>query len=141
MERKVTHDDLMRYLDGEITPEERAWVDECLEDSTELQRELAVFRAMKNDLQDLTFVAPTGGDSIWSAVNRRITRPLGWLLVIVGTAVWSVYGAYLFATSAVNPVEKLTVGAILIGLALLLGSVVWERYGEWQTDPYRDVHR
>ena len=141
MERKVTHDDLMRYLDGECTPEERAWIDDSLEGSTELQRELAVFRAMKNDLQDLTFVAPAGGDSMWSAVNRRLTRPLGWLLLIVGTAVWSVYGAYLFATSAADPVEKLTVGAILIGLALLLGSVVWERYGEWRTDPYRDVHR
>ena len=38
MERKVTHDDLMRYLDGETTPEERVWIDDSLERSTELQR-------------------------------------------------------------------------------------------------------
>ncbi len=141
MERRITHDDLMRYLDGETSQEEHVWIDETLEVSTELQRELAVFRAMKNDLQDLTFAAPAGSDSVWSVVNRRLTRPLGWILLIVGLSSWSVYAAYLFATSAGDPFEKMATGAVVIGLVLLLASVIWERYQEWHTDPYRDVHR
>jgi hypothetical protein len=37
--------------------------------------------------------------------------------------------------------EKLATGAVVIGILALLTSVIWERYREWLTDPYRDVHR
>lgn len=141
MEREITRDDLMRYLDGEASPDERAWIGESLSASTELQRELALFRAMKSDLQDLTFVAPGGSGSVWDVVNRRLTRPMGWAFFLSGSIVWFVYGAYLFGTSAANPLEKMATGAIVIGLLLLLLTVIWERYKEWLSDPYRDVHR
>lgn len=131
----------MRYLDGETSPEERGQLEEQLTTSTELQRELAVFQAMKRDLQDLTFAAPRGSGSVWDQVNRRLTRPLGWVLVIVGTVIWLVYGAFLFLTSAAQPIEKLATSAVGIGILLLLATVIWERYEESATDPYRDVHR
>ena len=141
MKSRVTHDDLMRYLDGESPPDERRRIDEQIAGSTELQRELAVFRAMKGDLQDLTFVPVGASDSVWDQVNRRLARPLGWIFLVAGTAVWMVYGAYLYVTSAAEPLEKMIASAIGIGLLLLLATVIWERYQEWLTDPYRDVHR
>ena len=42
-----SHDDLMRFLDGELPPEEHARVQARIEASTELSREVAIFRAMK----------------------------------------------------------------------------------------------
>ena len=39
--------------------------------STELQRDLAVFRTMKNDLQAMTF-GLANDQSAWGAVHRRI---------------------------------------------------------------------
>jgi len=141
MARHVSSEDLMRYLDGEMAPEERAAVDAQLALSTELQRELAIFRSMKSDFRELTFQPASHRDSVWDRVNRRLTRPIGWILMATGAAVWTSYGAYVFATSPSDPWEKLATGAIAIGILMLLASVIWERYREFQTDPYRDVQR
>ena len=47
MQERVTHEELMRYLDGEVAPDERNRIEASVESSTELRREVAVFRAMK----------------------------------------------------------------------------------------------
>ncbi|NIP80856.1 MAG: hypothetical protein GWM90_17220, partial [Gemmatimonadetes bacterium] len=49
----ITHDELMRYLDGELPPDRARRVEEAMEASTELRREYTVFRRMKTDLEDL----------------------------------------------------------------------------------------
>ncbi len=131
----------MRYLDGELPPAERARVEARLEASTEARRELAVFRAVKEDLQAVPLPGPGDGDTIWDRVAREVARPAGWLLVALGTVILSVYGAYLFATSQANPLEKLGAAAVGVGILLLLATVIWERYREWETDPYRHVQR
>ena len=131
----------MRYMDGEMPPEQRARLDAELERSTELKRELAIFRAMRTDFQGLSFDPATYHRSVWDKVNTSVTRPVGWILVVVGVIVWTAYGAYLFTTSPANAWEKLATGAIVIGILALLASVIWERYREWGADPYRDVHR
>jgi hypothetical protein len=137
----ISHDDLMRYLDGELSPEDRARVDVALGSSTELQREVAIFQTLKSDFQGLNFAATKRRHSVWDQVNAQVNRPIGWILVVVGTVIWMTYGTYVFATSTVSPWEKLATGAIAIGIMLLLASVIWERYREWDTDPYKDVTR
>ena len=131
----------MRYLDGEMPPEERAEVDTELAASTELRRELAIFRALKADFQELSFHSAQYRESVWDRVNNQVTRPIGWILVAIGATTWTSYGAYLFATSPTDPWEKLATGAIAIGILMLLTSVIWDRYRELQNDPYRDVQR
>ena len=141
MASRVSKEDLMRYMDGEMPPEERTRLDAELERSTELTRELAIFRAMRSDFQGLTFDPGTYHRSVWDQVNASVTRPVGWILIVVGVIVWMAYGAYVFTTSPADPWGKLATGAIVIGILTLLASVIWERYQEWGTDPYRDVHR
>ncbi len=138
---RITSEDLMRYIDGELAPEERARVDAELETSTELQREVAIFRALKEGFQELSFHPAELRRSVWDGVNARVTRPVGWIFVVVGAVVWLTYGAYVFATSPGDPWEKLAMGAVAIGILLLLASVIWERYREWEKDPYKDVYR
>ena len=36
---------------------------------------------------------------------------------------------------------KLTTGAVVIGILVLLAQVILDRYREYGTDPYRNVHR
>jgi ferric-dicitrate binding protein FerR (iron transport regulator) len=139
--RPITPDDLMRYLDGELSPEERLRVESELERSTELAREAAMFRALKEDFQGLAFHPANRHTSVWDQVNARVNRPIGGLLVVAGIAVWMTYGAYVFTTSAIAPWEKMATGAVAIGTLMLFASVIWERYREWQTDPYKDVQR
>ena len=137
----VTTEELMAYMDGELPPDERLRVEDGLASSTELQRDLAMYQAMKSDIQGLHFQAPHDRSSVWDQVNRRLNRPMGWGLLISGLVIWMTYGTYLFATSSVSRWEKLGTGAIAIGVLMLLASVIWERIQELETDPYRNVQR
>ncbi len=136
----ISHETLMRYLDGEVAPDERTRIRAAVAASTELQRDVAVFGAMKRDLQGMAF-SISRDDSVWGVVHRRLTRPIGWLLVLAGFTVWAAYGSYLYLMSAIDPREKLATFAIGVGILLLFSSVIYERYKEWLTDPYRDVVR
>jgi hypothetical protein len=130
----------MRFLDDELSPEERTRVQQALGTSTELQRELAIYQAIRSDLTAL----PEGmrpGSSVWGSVNRRLTRPVGWILMVSGFLIWAGYGAWVFTTSPANPVEKMAVGALVVGFLILLGSTIMDRLQEWKTDPYRDIER
>ena len=137
---KVEQEDLMRFLDGEVTPEERAVVEQYLETSSELRREVAIFRSMKEELQDLSF-ADRGGDSVWKPIRSRITVPTGWVLAGSGLVVWAGYGIWTFVRSPSAILMKLATGGIAIGILVLLAHVILERIREYGTDPYRDVHR
>lgn len=137
----VDRDELMRYLDGELSPSERSRVEERISASTELQRQLLLFRAMKGDLQEISFEPLRAPPSIWDRIQRRVTRPVGWALLVAGSVAWVLYGSYVFLTSQVQPVEKLATAAVVVGILLLLGAVIRERYREWLVDPYRDVRR
>ena len=141
MTESVSKEDLMRYMDGEMPPEQRVRLDAALERSTELKRELAIFRAMRTDFQGLSFDPGTYHRSVWDQVNASVTRPIGWILIVLGVIVWTAYGVYVFTTSPANAWEKLATGAIVIGILALLASVIWDRYREWGNDPYKDVHR
>ncbi len=140
MTEQMSHESLMRYLDGEAAPEERARIDALVAESTELQRDLVLFRTMKSDLQAMTF-GLANDHSVWGAVHRRITRPLGWLLLSGGFLTWIVYGSYLYIASAIDIWEKLATSAIGLGILFLFGTVIYERRKEWLTDPYRNVYR
>ena len=137
----VRPDDLMRFLDGEIAPEERTRIEAALAGSTELQRELALFRAMKEDLVSIQFEPELRRAAIWDRVNRHLTRPIGWVLLVLGGVAWTGDAGYLFLTSSAELLEKLATGAMAIGILLLLASVIWEQYRAWLTDPYRDIQR
>jgi anti-sigma factor RsiW len=136
-----SHEDLMRYLDGELSPEERRKVEQALEGSTELQRELAVYRMFHRDLSRLRLHDPPPGRSIWGRVNRRLSRPVGWLLMALGGAVWLAHAVYLYFTSVAPWWEKAATSAIVIGILILFASVIHDRYREWTVDPYRHVER
>jgi hypothetical protein len=131
----------MRYLDGEVGPEERNRIEGVVGSSTELRRELAVYRAMKDDLQNLKLNHGGPDSSVWHTVNRQLARPFGWVLLIVGALVWAAYGIYMYVTSESYLWQKLATGGVGIGILVLLASVIWERYRVWLTDPYRDIQR
>lgn len=131
---------LMRYLDGESPPDEVAEIERRLAQSTELARELALFRALKADLASLTEDTDIR-DSVWDRVSRSVARPVGWMLLVVGMVVWGLYASWVFLASPGQLTVKLATAALVVGLLLLLASVSLERYRAWQIDPYRDVHR
>ncbi|MEC8833372.1 MAG: hypothetical protein VYC07_01625 [Pseudomonadota bacterium] len=70
----------------------------------------------------------------------RSTSSIGWLLLIGGIVI--VGGVAIFEwiyTPDVPLMVKLIVGAVYLGLALLLISVLRQRLIERKTDKYKDV--
>ena len=129
----------MKFLDQELPPGEHARIERELAASTELQRELARFRQMRADVRSLgTDIRAPG---VWATIHRQLTRPVGWLLLIAGTVLSSAWGFWLYFTSDEDLVLKFATGAVVIGVALLLGATIQERWIEWQTDPYRDIDK
>jgi anti-sigma factor RsiW len=136
----ITHDELMRYLDGELPADRAREVEAALEMDTELRREYTLFRRMKSDLAEMGTDMRTPR-TVWDEVNRRLTRPAGWILFLVGLAVWLAYAVYAFITGPEAMWEKLAAGAVLVGLAMLFLSVVIDRLRDLKTDPYKEIQR
>lgn len=141
MSHDLSHETLTRYLDDELPPEERDRVEDHLSRCAECTREAEIMRTMKEDLAELPGGEPPREPSVWDAVDRRLTRPLGWILLVGGAVALLGMGAWGFVTAEAPLAEKLGIGAVALGLVLLLASVGRERWKEWKTDPYRDVQR
>jgi anti-sigma factor RsiW len=136
----IPRDELMRYLDGELPADRAREVEAALEMDTELRREYILFRRMKSDLAEMGTDMRTPLTA-WDEVNRRLTRPAGWTLFLVGLAVWLAYAVYAFITGPEALWEKLAAGAVLVGLAMLFLSVVIDRLRDLKTDPYKEIQR
>ena len=136
----TSHEELMRFLDGEAAPEERVAVESLLEESSELRRELALYQAIKDGFRDMTFV-PFGEESAWDRIRKRVSAPVGWVLTGSGLAAWIGYGLWVAFKSPAGMIVKLATGGVVIGILVLLASVIWDRCKEYRTDPYRHVHR
>ena len=130
----------MRYIDDELPPERRREVETALEGSTELRRDYVVFSHMKSDLEAIGAQMGESGNA-WAAVNRRLTRPLGWILFIIGAAVWLAYGVYQYMIGGDAMWAKLATSAVVVGLVMLLLSVVVDRLRDLKTDPYKEIQR
>ncbi len=140
VEHAVSHEELMRFLDDELTADRRVLVAAHLEVCTECNREIVVFRAMKADLLAMVSEGRIG-PSIWADVNRHIMRPTGWIMVVVGAVALTAYAVWAYLTSPESFWEKLAVGTLVIGLVLLLLSALIDRLRDLRTDPYQNVHR
>lgn len=136
----ISHDELMRYLDGELPSERALEVESALETSTELRREYVIFQRLKAELQTMGADMKTE-HTVWDAVNRQLTRPVGWILFMVGAVIWLAYGIYTYLTGAEALWEKLATSAIVVGLGMLLVSAMVDRWKDLKTDPYKEIQR
>ncbi len=137
-----TLEELVRYVDEEMVGEERKAFEARMAGSTELQREVAIQRAMKGELRAMSLDRPTPpGGSIWESVNKQIARPAGWVFLVVGMVMYIAYAVYTFVQSPMDIFERLIIGLVVIGFLILLASVAYERIRDYRTDPYKGVQR
>jgi predicted anti-sigma-YlaC factor YlaD len=138
----VYREDLARYVDGELHGEDRSRFEAHLRSCTDCQREVRIFQSLKGELQAMGMKQPEiPGGSVWEDVNRKVTRPAGWIFTIVGFVMYVAYAVYTFLTSTGNLFEKLALGLLVTGFLVLLVSVAHDRIVDYRTDPYKGVEK
>ena len=74
MADRVNHEDVMRYLDGEASPEVRQRIEQEIETSTELHREVQVYQSLREELRKLERAARDRRAFTEAALLRRAER-------------------------------------------------------------------
>jgi anti-sigma factor RsiW len=134
------HISISAYADGELTADEEAQVEAHLAHCTECARELTVIRSMREAVM-LGLRDTPAPRRLWERIHRRITRPIGWILVVAGLAVWSALGIIEWFRSGALTLQWLATTAIGIGVALIAVGVGYEQYREWRHSPYKHLER
>jgi len=140
---------LMALLDGELAPGERSELEAHLAGCRECRDELAGFRRLKEVTDMVRFAEPDDAswESYWRVIYNRLERGLGWILLSLGAILLLAYGAFrlveeLLTDPTVALLVKVGVGALLLGLVILVVSLVRERLYGLRSDRYsREVRR
>ena len=135
---------LTGLLDGELTAEEAADVNDAMIKSSALREEYEGLCSSDEELKHLSMMEP--GDEVarrlWkSPFNRFVTAGGVWLIVI-GYLTLIIYSFNELATNSGElNLPKVAVFAIWAGIATLFLTVLRERIATYKTDPYKDVER
>ena len=125
---------LMRALDDELEPAERAELERLLSDNPELREEwdrLSKLKEVTGNMR-LRNAPEEMWDGYWNSVYSRFERGLAWILVSLGAIVVGSWGAWYFvkdlmADADLPTVIKWSILALIVGLVTLLVSVLRHR--------------
>jgi predicted anti-sigma-YlaC factor YlaD len=135
---------LSAYIDAELTQADNQRVRIHLEDCEECRLACEQLEKLRRVTSEMKFMDPPEDkmSEIEDRVSVQAPRIAGWGLFLIGAAVWFVYAVYLFVSEPDQPIwQKLMVGAIVIGLVLILVSVLRQRLLELPHDRYRRVKK
>lgn len=134
---------LMGLMDGELTPEEAAEVNEALVRSSELREEYEHLCQTGDHLHPMSFLEP--GDEVthklWRSPHHHFARLGGLWLVLLGYLGLIAYAIVGMLSADGLSFPNLCLGGILVGTVILLLSFVRERIAKHAVDPYKDIQR
>ena len=128
---------LMAYADGELDRHAASEIERHLDGCTECSRELSIVNGLKGAMKEME---SNQSRDVWGAVHRRLTTPVGWLLILGGTLFWVVLAVVRWFQAELT-VEWLASTAVVTGLVMLLVAVGSEQYRNWKIERYKDVER
>ena len=135
---------LSGYLDGELTQRDRQRVDLHLANCPSYRARLRELETLRASVGRLRLDMDPDDRERWRKVMdnafERTASGIGWLLVVGAVFVLVGYAGYEFLLAEVEPpLVKWAVGALYLGLAVLLLSVLRQRLRARKTDKYKDV--
>ena len=139
---------ITKAIDEMLSPDETQELDRLLAERPEVRREYESLKSVKEATMELKFKQPPEEtwDRYWAGVYSRLERGLAWILISIGAAVVLAIGGYgavmKFLEDTATPLAvKLGVGALLLGGAILLVSVLREKLVMRRSDKYKEVIR
>ena len=136
--------DLTRYLDGELSDEEKRAFRAEVEKDPDRMRELRQLTEVCTLAEDVTFTEPDRAvwDRYWKGVTARTQRGAGWSLTALGLAILSGSAlTYFFTADEVPRPIKWGAACLLAGLAILFFTVLVARLKSLHLDKYREIER
>ena len=135
---------LSGFIDDELPQQQRQMIARHLEGCANCARLVEELRAVRKHTAKMRIENPSGSE--WRTVERHIfqsmSRGLGWIIVIVWSAVTAGYGLFQLAVSPSEPLfEKILVFGFFLGFGLLFLSVLSERVRDSKTDRYKGVQK
>lgn len=135
---------LSGYLDDELTQKDRQLVDRHVEDCARCRARLRELDMLRVSVGRLRLDMDPEDQERWRKVMdnafERTASGIGWVLVVGAVFVLVGYAGYEFLLADVEPpMVKWAVGALYLGLAVLLLSVLRQRLKARKTDRYKDV--
>ena len=137
-----------KYLDGDITNEEKSELENLLASDSELKNEFDEQVRIKEVLTKMKLKNPSVEiwDSYWLGVYNKMERGLAWILVSLGAVILIVYGTYegvseMLKDTSTPAFVKIGVTALLVGGLILLLSVLREKLFTRKHDKYKEIQR
>jgi hypothetical protein len=135
-------------LDGELSVGEQQELDAMLADDESLQKEFLSYKKIKEVTSAMKFKSPINEvwDRYWLDVYNRIERGLGWFLFTIGAVILLTYSGFKLIENIIHDAglalfARIGLLALIAGLAVLLVSVVREKWFAWKNDPYKEILR
>ena len=139
---------LMRAIDDELDPAERAAFEARLDGDPELREEWRRLSRAREATMRLKLRNPPeeAWDGYWTSVYSRVERGVGWVLFSLGAIVVGSWAAWtwlseVLADSTMPVAVRYGTVAIFIGLVILFVAAARHRFNVWRTDPYREIER
>jgi hypothetical protein len=146
----MTHDEikilLSALLDNELSPTEKQAVAEHLTSCDECRREYSKLLKLKEVTSDMRYfdLPDKLRAGYWRGIYNRIERNTGWVFFSFGAILLLAFGAWeLLNKFFLNPepplLLKIGVGALIIGVIILIVSVGRERLFARAHDRYEEI--
>lgn len=137
-----------RSLEGSLSADEQREFDRLMAARPEIRHEMESLRSVKEVTMELQFKKPPEEmwARYWSGVYARMERGVAWVLISIGGALLLAVATYrtveaLVQDTAMPLIMKLGIVALALGGAVLLVSVVREKWFLRKSDRYREVER
>lgn len=136
--------DGMRYIDGEMSDDERAAFEKHLGECDDCGRAMREMREVNRLTGSVRMKDPQDEfwELYWKGIYRRLERKTAWIFMIAGIVMMLGYQGYRVVRSFSGiTFENVALILFVVGIILLLVSVVRERLHQYRSDPYKDVKR
>lgn len=133
-------------IDGELDSSQKKTIEDhivschvCRSEYSKLMKIKEATNSMKYfDLPDRLW------DGYWHGIYRRLERGTGWILLSIGALILVAFGLWrllndFFLDPAVSIILRAGVGALLLGLLIILISIIRERLFARKHDRYDEV--
>ncbi len=141
-------DQLMGYLDNELSDEQRRRFEEHLTGCPDCSGELDGFKKLKAITDEVSLAEPEDRmwQDYWGGIYNRIERGIGWIMFSVAAVSLAIYCGFkaieeLIKDPSIEITLKIGLLTLIAGLAILFVSILRERLYFWKRDRYKDVRR